>query len=260
MELGLRGRKVLVTGASQGVGRATARLLATEGCDLILVARSAADLSKVRDDILVDHDVAIETMPCDIAMRGAPERIIAAHPEIDILVNNAGAIPSGTIDQVGDDQWRTAWDLKVFGYIGLIRGYYPRMSTRRSGVILNVMGASAERPSPGTIAISMANATLNTLTKALGAESSMHDVRILGINPGPIATERGITIMRHQADVQLGDPDRWRELTAGMPFGRFAEPEEIAAVIAFLVSDQASYVTGAVLNTDGGVAYRVSGY
>ncbi|MDB5686680.1 MAG: short-chain dehydrogenase, partial [Rhizorhabdus sp.] len=203
MDLGLGGRTALITGASQGVGREAARTLAAEGCNLILEARSHSYLQAVRDSILAEHPVAIAVLACDIGGTGAPEQICAAHPDIDILINNAGAIPAGMIDRVDDPTWRAAWDLKVFGYIGLTRCYFPRMTARGSGVILNVMGASGDRPGPNTIAIGMANSTLNAMTKAIGGTSAQHNVRVVGVNPGPIATERGIRIMRSQAEAKL---------------------------------------------------------
>lgn len=260
MELGLRGKTALITGASQGVGRETARMFAAEGCNLILVARSADDLQAVGNAIRASHTIDITTLSCDISDRNAADAIFAQHPEADILINNAGAIPAGPIDQVDDDRWRTAWDLKVFGYIALTRRYFAQMAQRGSGVILNVMGASGDRPGPNTIAIGMANATLNAMTKAIGGTSSRSGVRVVGINPGPIATERGVQIMRSQAEARLGDPERWRELTGDMPFGRPAEPEEIASAILFLASERASYISGAILNVDGGVANRVNDY
>src|SRR3546814_16165259 len=117
-----------------------------------------------------------------------------------------------------------------------MRCYFPRMTERGASVIFNVMCASGDLPGPNTIAIGMGNATLNAMTKAIGGTSAQHGVRVVGVNPGPIATERGIRIMRSQAEAKFGDAERWRELTATMPFGRPAEPEEIASVITFLVS------------------------
>lgn len=260
MKLGLDGKTALVTGASQGVGRETARMLAAEGCNVILVARSSDELCAVRDGIKSKYAVNVDTFSCDISAIGAPASIIAHYPGIDILINNAGAIPAGAIDDLDDARWRTAWDLKVFGYIGLTRCYFPHMAKRGSGVILNVMGASGDRPGPNTIAIGMGNATLNAMTKAIGGVSSRSGVRVVGVNPGPIATERGLRIMRAQAEAKWGDPDRWQDLTKDMPFGRPADPEEIASTILFLVSERASYVSGAVLNVDGGIANKVTDY
>ncbi len=260
MDLGLQNKTALITGASQGVGRATARMLCAEGCNVILVARSADDLGQLRDELRECSDASVQALSCDIAGKGASENIFAQFPDIDILVNNAGAIPPGAIDDVEDPEWRAAWDLKVFGYIGLTRRYFPHMAKRGAGVILNVMGASGARPGPKTIAIGMGNASLAAMTKAIGGISPQSGVRVIGINPGPIATERGVRIMRSQAENKLGDPDRWRELTGDMPFGRPAEPDEVASTIVFLVSERASYVSGAILNVDGGMANKTTDY
>jgi len=141
-----------------------------------------------------------------------------------------------------------------------MRAYHPIMCARASGVLLNVMGVSAERPGPASLAVGMVNASLNAMTKALGGVSTDHGVRVLGVNPGPILTERGLSFIRAQAERRLGDAERWSELTRDMPFGRFADPDEIASVITFLVSDRASYMSGTVVNVDGGVVTRVSNY
>src|SRR3546814_16470657 len=118
MELGLNGRTVLITGASQGVGRETARMLAAEGCDLILVARSKRDLEAVRESILSEHQVAIAATVCDIGRPGAAEFIFAEHPEIDIHINNAGSVPAGAIDQFEEPTWPVAGAIMVFGFMG----------------------------------------------------------------------------------------------------------------------------------------------
>src|SRR3546814_10137543 len=109
-------------------------MLSAEGCDLTLVARSKRDLEAVRESILSEHQVAIASTVCDIGRPWAAEFIFAEHPEIDILINNAGAVPAGAIDQVDEPTWRVAWDLKVFGYVGLMRCYFQRMTERGAGV------------------------------------------------------------------------------------------------------------------------------
>lgn len=260
MDLGLNGKTALVTGATQGVGRAVSQLLAEEGCNLILVARTGADLQRVRDEILVSSAVRIDVVATDLAIAEQRAALGDAHPDVDIVICNTGATAIGTITDIDEARWREGWELKFYGYIALMRSYYPRMCARRSGVLLNVMGVSADRPGPGTIAVGMVNASLNAMTKAIGGTSSDHGVRVLGVNPGPIRTERGIATMRVLAEARFGDADRWTEFAKDMPFGRFADPEEIASVIAFLVSDRASYMTGTIVNVDGGVATRVSAY
>jgi NAD(P)-dependent dehydrogenase (short-subunit alcohol dehydrogenase family) len=260
MDLDLRGRTALVTGATEGVGRATAKRLAAEGCNLVLVARTTANLERVRDEIISQTGVEASIESIDLATLQGREALPPRYPDVDIVICNTGAAEIGTITDIDEARWREGWELKFYGYMALARAYYPRMCARRSGVILNVMGVSAERPSPGTLALGMANASLNAMTKAIGGASSDFNVRMLGVNPGPILTERGMSIIRTFAQKRFGDAERWPELAKAMPVGRFAEPDEIASVIAFLVSDRASYMTGTVVNVDGGISTRVAGY
>jgi hypothetical protein len=146
MELGLRGRKALVTGASKGIGRACAEVLAEEGCDVVLVSRTAADLEAVRDKITSQHNVAVRFYPLDLSDSRNVDKLAEECADIEILVNNAGAIPGGTIDAIDEARWRTAWDLKVFGYINMTRRFYALMRERRKGVIVNILGAAGENP------------------------------------------------------------------------------------------------------------------
>jgi hypothetical protein len=256
MELGLNGRKALITGASKGIGRATAQLLAAEGCDLVLVARTAADLAATRDKIRAQHNVAVMTVPLDLSQGDAARGLARDFPEIDILVNNAGAIPGGNIEEIDEPRWRQAWDLKIFGYINLTRAYFAAMKARRRGVIVNVIGSAGEKLDAAYIAGSMGNASLMAFTRAMGGASPEAGVRVVGINPGPVSTDRLVTLLRKRAQDRLGDAERWQELVKPMPFGRAATPEEIAAMVAFLASDRSAYTTGTIVTIDGGAANR----
>ena len=133
MELGLRGKKALVTGASKGIGRACAEVLAEEGVDVVLVARTEADLEAARAKIAGEHNVAVRAYPLDLSDSRNIDRLAAECADIDILVNNAGAIPGGNIAQIDEARWREAWDLKVFGYINMTRRFYALMAGRRAG-------------------------------------------------------------------------------------------------------------------------------
>lgn len=258
MDLKLKGRTALVTGASKGIGRAIAEALAAEGCDLHLVARTRADLESVRDRLASQHGVKVETYPMDLAERGRAQELAAKCPEIDILVNNAGSIPRGTVEEIDEERWRAAWDLKVFGYINLTREFFRLMKARRRGVIINIIGNGGERLDSGYIAGGAGNAALMAFTRALGGSSAEAGVRVVGINPGPVATERLIGLMRSTAQSKFGDPERWRELEMSFPFGRAATVEEIAATVALLASDLSSYTTGTIVTIDGGMANRGS--
>jgi NAD(P)-dependent dehydrogenase (short-subunit alcohol dehydrogenase family) len=252
MDLELAGKTALITGASKGIGRAIAQVLAAEGVNLHLASRTAADLEKARDEIRRAHNVGITLHPGDLSQKAVQEWLAEATQGIDILVNNAGAIPGGTITEVDDDRWREAWDLKVFGFIALCRAHYPAMCERGNGVIVNVIGSAGIRPTASYVAGSVGNASLMALTKALGRESYDHGVRVVAINPGPIETDRLVTLQRYHAEKKFGDPERWREMMASGPGGRAGTSEECANVVAFLASAKASWVNGVVLQVDGG--------
>ena len=190
MDLELAGKTALITGASRGIGRAIADVLAAEGVNLHLASRTAADLERARDAIRRSHNVAITLHPGDLSKKEVQDALGTATEGVDILVNNAGAIPAGTIEEVDDARWREAWDLKVFGFISLCRTHYPAMCRRRSGVIVNVIGTAGVRSTAGYVAGSVGNAGLMGLTRALGGESLDYGVRVVGINPGPIETDR----------------------------------------------------------------------
>jgi NAD(P)-dependent dehydrogenase (short-subunit alcohol dehydrogenase family) len=182
-----------------------------------------------------------------------------AIPDLDILVNNAGAIPVGTIEDIQEPRWREAWELKLFGYINLTRAVFTRMKSKKRGVIINILGAAGERPTAGYIAGSTANAGLMAFTEALGGGSTDFGIRVLGVNPGLIATDRMKDMMSARAQKELGDSGRWRELIGDRPFGRPGEPEEIGDVVAFLASDRASYMSGCIVTIDGGGKTRAKG-
>ena len=256
MDLNLSGRTALITGGSRGIGFGVAQGLAAEGCHLHLTSRNAADLDAARSKILAAHKVNVTCHALDLSVSENARKLAQACRDVDILVNNAGAIPQGTLTGLDEKIWRASWDLKVFGYINVARDIYAAMCERKRGVIVNVIGGAGERPTAGYIAGSMANAGLMAFSRALGADSPNHGVRVLGLNPSATATDRGVTRWRNQAQKDLGDPERWRELTKGFPFGRPAEVKEVADVIVFLCSDRASYVSGTVISVDGGAAAR----
>ena len=252
MDLQLAGKRVLITGGSKGIGRAIAHVLAEEGCDLVLVARDAAALEETAAAIRASRQVSVRTIAADLSSNDAVTAVAKEAGEIDILVNNAGAIPPGDLLRVENDTWRAAWDLKVFGFISLCRAIYPQMKARHQGVILNIIGAAGEKLNPGYIAGSVGNAALIAFTRTLGKSSTADGIRTLGINPGATATARWEMLSRDRAAKELGDADRWQELSSGMPFGRPGTPEEIAWATAFLVSPRSAYTSGTMLTIDGG--------
>jgi NAD(P)-dependent dehydrogenase (short-subunit alcohol dehydrogenase family) len=252
MDLQLAGKTALITGGSKGIGRATAEVLAGEGCNVILVARDPSTLDEAAAAIRTKRQVNVRTIAADLSSDAAIRRVAAEAGELDILVNNAGAIPPGDVLSVDDARWRQAWDLKVFGYISFCRVIYGQMKARKSGVIINVIGAAGESFPTNYIAGAAGNASLMAFTRALGKGAPADGLRVVAINPGPVETDRLVMLRRAESQEKFGDPERWRELTAGMPFGRAASPAEIGNAVAFLASPMSGYTTGTVLTINGG--------
>ncbi len=256
MELNLKGRTALITGGSRGIGYGVAEALAAEGCNLHLASRSAESLAAARKRLTDKHGVRVTVHALDLSTRDNAISLVKACGPLDILINNAGAIPQGTVTGLDDKAWREAWDLKVFGFINLTREVYRDMCAKKRGVIVNVVGVAGERPAANYNAGSMGNAALMAMSRALGADSPDHGVRVIALNPGAIETDRQVVRWKARAKKELGDENRWRELTTGFPFGRLGTVAEIADTIAFLCSDRSSYTTGAVITIDGGASWR----
>jgi NAD(P)-dependent dehydrogenase (short-subunit alcohol dehydrogenase family) len=257
MDLNLRGKTVLITGASKGIGAAAAEAFAEEGCDLILAARNADALEALAAGLSRAHNVRALSHPADLRQGEDIARLAEAAADVDILVNNAGDVPGGSLERVDEETWRHAWELKVFGYINLTRLIYARMKALgRGGVIINDIGAAGERFDANYIAGAAGNAALMTFTRALGGRSVDDGIRVVGINPGPVETDRIVTLMKTRAAAQFGDESRYGELMARFPLGRAAKPREIADLMAFLASDRSAYTSGVVFTVDAGASAR----
>lgn len=254
MDLKLSGKKALVTGASQGIGAAIARALAAEGVRLVLVARSSEKLQVLSAELASRHGTAAAIVSADLTAPGAAERIAAVAPDIDILVNNAGVIPGGNLLEVDERRWREGWELKVFGYINMVRTYYPLMRDRGGGVIINNIGSAGENHDFDYVCGSTGNAALMAFTRAVGGRALKDRIRVVGVNPGPVATDRIERLARGRAEKAWGDSGRFFELMARMPLGRAAFIEEIADVVTFLASDRSAYTAGTIVTVDGGTA------
>lgn len=258
MDLQLHGSKVLITGASQGIGEGLAEVFAEEGCNLHLVARSGDRLEALARRLRSDHGVDVVLQEQDIAAPGAAGAISAAAGRVDVLVNNAGAIPGGDLWQVDAESWRRGWEVKVFGYIDLCRTFYAAMRDAGGGVILNNIGNGGENFDFRYIAGSTGNAALMAFTRALGGRSLDDGIRVVGVNPGPVATDRIMKIMKSRAREQWGDESRFTELLAAYPLGRAASVREVADLFAFLASPRSSYTSGTIITVDGGLTSRRS--
>jgi NAD(P)-dependent dehydrogenase (short-subunit alcohol dehydrogenase family) len=260
MDLELRGKSVLITGASKGIGLACARGFAAEGANVHLAARNTAALEAAAADIRKKYKVDATVHTVDLGVTGNAVALGQKCGSVDVLVNNAGAIPQGSLTKLTDERWRKAWDLKVFGFFNLTREIYKGMCERGAGVIVNVIGAAGENHRSNYIAGTTGNASLIAFTRALGGESADHGVRVVGVNPGRILTERQIDHIQDRAEKDLGDRERWKEILAQMsetlPFKRTGDPSEVSDLVCYLASARASYISGTVVTIDGGASTR----
>lgn len=254
MDLGLNGNNVVVTGASKGIGKATAEIFAQEGANVLLVSRTKAALEEAAADIRSKANVNVGVFAADMSKIEERERLFAAHGDADILVNNAGAIPAGSIHDISIQTWMEAWQLKVFGYIHLSQLFVSKMKARESGTIVNIVGMGGRAFRPNYICGAAGNAAVIGFTNALGAETPRYNVRVFGINPAATMTDRIITMNKVHAKEKFGDENRWEELLDGskFPFGRIKKAEEVGALAAMLCAPQVHYLSGTVIDMDGG--------
>jgi 3-oxoacyl-[acyl-carrier protein] reductase len=256
MDMELNGRKVVITGGSKGIGLACAEAFAAEGAAVVITARDPAVLEAAAAGLRARHQVPVTAVAADLSTMEDRARLHALHGDADVLVNNAGAIPSGAIADISLERWKAAWDLKVFGYFHLCQLFLPGMAARRSGVIVNVIGMAGRSPKAGYIAGAAGNAALISFTHALGAATVADNVRVLGINPAVTATDRMVTQARFNAEKNLGDAERWRETLTKLPLGRPIEPREIGELAVFCASPRGGYISGTVIDVDGGGMHR----
>ena len=234
-----------MTGSTGGIGRATAELLADEGAQVITCGRGQPPgVGEAKH------------VSADLMQPGEPERVIAESGELDVLVNNVGYAEQRDFLAVTDEQWDEAWQLNVMSYVRAIRAAVPAMKQRGRGVIVNISSTAGKRPSTGMPDYTVTKAAVLSLSRLVADLYAGAGIRCNAIAPGPTATEAWLGD-GGLADQQAARSGKSREevleaVGKGRPLGRLAEPDEIAAVIAFLSSDRASYVTGAAWSADGG--------
>ncbi len=255
MDLGLRGRVCVVTGSTGGIGLATARLLAEEGALVVVTGRDSDRAEAARRETGAKLAVV-----ADLADPGAPEELLSqAEREVgpvSALINNVGAATQADFLEVTDREWEELWQLNVMSFVRAIRAVVPPMRERGEGVIVNVSSTAAKRPSTSMPHYSVTKAAVLSLSRLVADLYAKDGIRCNAVTPGPTATDAwlGAGGLADQQGERMGKPrdEVLEAVGAGRPLGRLAEPEEIAAVIAFLCSDRASYVTGAAWSADGG--------
>jgi 3-oxoacyl-[acyl-carrier protein] reductase len=261
MDLGLSGRAAIVTGATRGIGLATAQRLLAEGASVLLVGRDAETLERTADDL--GGRVAIAA--ADITARHAGERIVGAALQrfgrVDILVNNAGTSVNKALAELSDDDWERQWHLNVMGPLRLMRAAVPRMAEAGWGRVVNVASSSGKRPSPSNAAYSVAKAAELSLSRVYADTYASQGVLINAVAPG--ATASGLWTgpggLADQAAQRHGTTreEALDSAAAKIPRGRLGEPDEIAAVIVFLCSEAAANVAGAAWSVDGGTVATI---
>jgi 3-oxoacyl-[acyl-carrier protein] reductase len=255
VDLGLRNRVCVVTGSTGGIGLETARQLAAEGARVVVCGRDSERVERAREE----SGAAIGVV-CDLAEPAAPEELVAEAAEtlgpVECLVNNVGEAYQLGFDELTDRHWDEMWELNVMSYVRAIRAVLPSMRERRSGVIVNVSSTAGKRPSTGMPNYSVTKAAVLSLSRLVADLYAGDGIRCNAVAPGPTATQAWLDD-GGLADQQARRTGKTRDevlesVGNGRPLGRLAEPEEIAAVIAFLCSERATYVTGAAWSADGG--------
>jgi len=256
MDLQLKDKVAVITGASRGIGEGIARVLADEGCDVFLVARSQVDLERVADDVRKRTGRRAATHVADLLDPKAPalavDAAVRAFGRIDFLANNAGAAKRGNFFELTDEDWASGFGLKFFAAMRMTRSAWPHLKAAR-GAIVNIIGIGSRTASADFTIGGSVNSALVNFTKATGDIGRKDGVRVNGINPGHIATSR--LEGRIQAAMRRTNASReetMRAMIAELGINRFGEPEEIGRLVAFLCSPKADFIHGTVIDMDGG--------
>ncbi len=257
MDLQLTDKKALVTGGSQGIGKSIALALASQGADVAICSRNKGALQEVADEIAKKTGRKIVAIAADLTKsEDARSFIKQAHEalgRIDILVNNAGSAPGGVIETLSEDDWEVALQLKFMGYVRCLRYALPIMAAQGKGRVVNLIGNDGVKPSYWEIAPGAANAAGQNLTKSLAGQYGKHGISFVAVNPGPVRTERWSGLVGAMArDMKLSYEEADKLAPSSIPMGRIAEAEEVANLVTMLASPLMHYVTGTMIEVDGG--------
>jgi 3-oxoacyl-[acyl-carrier protein] reductase len=256
MDLGLTDSTVLITGASKGIGHATALLMAQEGCDIAINARTPEPLEEAARKLADETGRKIVPIAGDMSDPADVDRVvseaIAALGHIDILVTCAGSSPGGLIEELTEEHWRISLGLKFMGYVRSTKAVLGHMRERGKGSVVLVVGNDGLKPSYWEVTAGAANAADINFASSAAEQYGKLGIRVNTVNPGPVNTDRWDGLEKAFARDKGVDQARAHELAVGsIPLGRICEPEEVANLVAFVASERASFVNGAHIPIDG---------
>ncbi len=258
MDLGIKGKAAVVTGASRGIGRETARQFLEEGVRVVICGRNAEALERTRAELAQQTGGEIHAVVADMTKPADIARLIDTATQklggVDILINNAGQMYSGRFAVMTDEGLKEQLETKLFGFLRAIRLVYPQMKARRWGRIVNLIGGAGKEPDPYMFGSGITNSGLLNITKSLSTEFGEDNVLVNAVCPGWVATnlwQRNAQGLQEELGVKSEEEAR-RLAARKNSLGRFGKPEELANAIVFLCSERASYITGVSLNLDGG--------
>jgi 3-oxoacyl-[acyl-carrier protein] reductase len=257
VDLGLREKVALVTAASGGLGFAIAKELAVEGAQVVIAARNADRLGRARVAIGTATGTAVEAIRADCTRAAEIESLIdeieTRFGRLDILINNSGGPPTAPFTELSDADWHNAFDVKFLPQVRCARAAFPGMARRKWGRIISIVGSHGRTPHAYAITAGVVNAALLNLTKALAELGAPDNVLVNAINPGPIETDRiRYLVAAQRRELGISEAEAKRRIAADIQLGRFGDPDDVAAMAAFLASERAKFITGAFFDVDGG--------
>jgi 3-oxoacyl-[acyl-carrier protein] reductase len=260
VNLGIQNKVVVIVGASRGIGAAVARVFAQEGARLALISRGRDDLERLAGELRSAHPaVEVMTFSRDATEPGCAEAVIkdvvAWANRVDVLVNNAGAGLRRPFENLSDSDWVSSLDLNLMSAIRFSRAVVREMKRQGGGRIINVAAVSATRPRLGQIASNVGKAALVNLTRSLAMEMGPHNILVNAVSPGSVDSPRWRARLEAEAKERKQSAEELMRNTVGrvVPMGRVGTPDEVAGMVVFLTGDQASYITGTVIDVDGGM-------